>query len=190
MNKLIENFLNKSGKEKITIVILIGVLLLVIFIPTGGNKDKAGDSSGSVASDVQQSYSTSLDYETYIENKLEETLRKVEGVGTVEAVVTIRSSEENVLAKDSEQDVSVSDETDATGGTRHQKNDSTKDTYIYYDSADGSQPYIVLKNMPKVEGVVIVAKGGGDGNVAAAITSAVEALLDIPAHKIKVLKMS
>ena len=41
-----------------------------------------------------------------------------------------------------------------------------------------------------VEGVVIVAEGGGNGSVASNITSALEALLGIPAHKIKVLKMS
>ncbi len=188
MNKIIENFLNKSGKEKITIVILIGVLLLVIFIPTNNHKDNVEGNDAS--SGTMNSGSTVLDYETYIENKLEETLRKVEGVGAVEAIVTIKTSEENVLAKDSEHNSSNTQETDSTGGTRLQESDSTKDTYIYYDSSDGNQPYIVRKNMPKVEGVVIVAKGGGDGNIATAITSAVEALLDIPAHKIKVLKMS
>ena len=36
----------------------------------------------------------------------------------------------------------------------------------------------------------IVAKGGGDGNVCADITAAAEALLGVPAHKIKVLKMN
>ena len=46
------------------------------------------------------------------------------------------------------------------------------------------------ENMPEVEGVMIVAQGGGDGVIAANITSAVESLLGVPVHKIKVLKMS
>ncbi len=40
-----------------------------------------------------------------------------------------------------------------------------------------------------IEGVIVVAGGGGNGTVSASITSAIEALLGIPAHKIKVLKM-
>jgi stage III sporulation protein AG len=39
-------------------------------------------------------------------------------------------------------------------------------------------------------GVIIVAKGGDNGTVVTQITEAVEALLGLPAHKIKVLKMS
>jgi stage III sporulation protein AG len=38
--------------------------------------------------------------------------------------------------------------------------------------------------------VIIVAKGGDNGTVVTQITEAVEALLGLPAHKIKVLKMS
>ncbi len=188
MNKIVENLLNKSGKEKITIVVLIGVLLLVVMIPTGGRQADTKDAEKSTETvNVQEN---TYSYETYIENKLEETLRMVEGVGDVEAVVTIKTSEENVLAKDREYSLSHLEETDSAGGTRRQETDSTKDTYIYYDIGNGSQPYVLQRNMPQIEGVVIVAKGGGDGQVAAEVTSAVEALLNIPAHKIKVLKMS
>ena len=41
-----------------------------------------------------------------------------------------------------------------------------------------------------IGGVVIVAQGGDNGSVVSNITSALEALLGIPVHKIKVLKMS
>ena len=44
--------------------------------------------------------------------------------------------------------------------------------------------------MPEIEGVIVAAQGGGDGTVEADITSAIEALLGVAAHKIKVMKMS
>ncbi len=47
-----------------------------------------------------------------------------------------------------------------------------------------------MENMPEIEGVVVVAQGGGEPTVVSEITSAIEALLGVPAHKIKVLKMS
>lgn len=34
-NRIFEKIQNKSGKEKITIVVLTGILLLVISLPTG-----------------------------------------------------------------------------------------------------------------------------------------------------------
>ena len=42
-NGLVEKMLNKSGKEKILIVLLIGVLLLVIAIPVKSDKTGGQD---------------------------------------------------------------------------------------------------------------------------------------------------
>ena len=39
-----------------------------------------------------------------------------------------------------------------------------------------------------MSGIVISAQGGGEASVKAEITAAMEALFDLPAHKIKVLK--
>lgn len=188
MKKIFETFLNKSGKEKITIVVLIGVLLLVIMIPTGKSSTQANDSTSSGGTKDSAYDNSTFSYESYIENKLETALGKVDGVGSVKAVVTLKSTGEKVLAKDSEQSGSSTSETNQDGSVRDQSTYNSSDTHILVENGD--VPYVTLQNMPEIEGVVIVAKGGGDGNVATEITQAVEALLGIPAHKIKVLKMS
>jgi stage III sporulation protein AG len=59
-----------------------------------------------------------------------------------------------------------------------------------YDTSDGNAPFVKRENMPEIEGVIVAAQGGGDGTVEADITSAIEALLGVAAHKIKVMKMS
>ena len=41
---------------------------------------------------------------------------------------------------------------------------------------------------PEISGVVVTADGGGSPTVQAEISAAVEALFDVPSHKIKVLK--
>jgi stage III sporulation protein AG len=47
----------------------------------------------------------------------------------------------------------------------------------------------VIKTLyPKVTGIVVVTEGGNDVLVRAEISQAMEALFDLPAHKIKVLK--
>lgn len=185
MNKLFETFLNKSGKEKITIVILIGILLLVIALPSDKKSTKNENESVKLTESEDNTDDTS-EYEAYIESRLENVLSMVDGVGDVKALVVLKNSKEKIIAADESSKTEIT--ADADGSS---KNTQSKDiTNIYYDTNSNSQPYVRLENMPEVEGVVIVAKGGGDGVVAAEITSAIEALLGIPAHKIKVLKMS
>ena len=135
-SKIIEKFLNKSGKEKILIVVLIGVLMLVVAIPVKSDTNTSG-SSGGLSGLNDASQEALSDYDVYMEQRIEKLLAEVEGVGKVNVMVTMGQTDDKT-----------------------------------------------------VEGVVIVAEGGGNGSVASNITSALEALLGIPAHKIKVLKMS
>lgn len=140
-NDFIEKILNKKGKEKILIVLLIGILLMVIAIPvkdeSKNNNSLVGlqDTNNDMYTNWLKDYNSDItSYSTFIEQKLKNILSKVEGVGEVNVMVKINEDE-------------------------------------------------------SIEGVIVVAGGGGNGTVSASITSAIEALLGIPAHKIKVLKM-
>lgn len=192
LNKIFKILSNKSGKEKITIVVLIGILLLVISLPVSqdSTKEKSDSTSDTAANQNTGVSSDTSNYEEYLEEKIENALRKVEGVGDVSVVITLKNTSEKIIAADTDSSESVITETDSAGGVRSTTEKSNSNTNIYYDTDSGSSPYITKENMPEVEGVVIVAKGGGDGTVCANITSAVEALLGVPTHKIKVLKMS
>lgn len=53
----------------------------------------------------------------------------------------------------------------------------------------GSDPYVVQTLEPEVSGVVVVAKGGGQGKVDKTITEIVQALFGVEAHKVKVVAM-
>ena len=185
-NRIFEKIQNKSGKEKITIVVLTGILLLVISLPTGS---KSGQTETNENTQTRLSESAKS-YETVLEEKLEKALKKVEGVGEVSVVITLKNTSEKIIAADSDYSESVIQESDSAGGVRSTTQQSGSTSNIYYDTQEGSEPYVTKENMPEVEGIVIVAKGGGDGNVCADITAAAEALLGVPAHKIKVLKMN
>ena len=188
-NRIFEKIQNKSGKEKITIVVLTGILLLVISLPTGS---KSGQTETNENTQTRQTglSESAKSYETVLEEKLEKALKKVEGVGEVSVVITLKNTSEKIIAADSDYSESVIQESDSAGGVRSTTQQSGSTSNIYYDTQEGSEPYVTKENMPEVEGIVIVAKGGGDGNVCADITAAEEALLGVPAHKIKVLKMN
>jgi stage III sporulation protein AG len=188
-NRIFEKIQNKSGKEKITIVVLTGILLLVISLPTGS---KSGQTETNENTQTRQTglSESAKSYETVLEEKLEKALKKVEGVGEVSVVITLKNTSEKIIAADSDYSESVIQESDSAGGVRSTTQQSGSTSNIYYDTQEGSEPYVTKENMPEVEGIVIVAKGGGDGNVCVDITAAAEALLGVPAHKIKVLKMN
>ena len=188
-NRIFEKIQNKSGKEKITIVVLTGILLLVISLPTGS---KSGQTETNENTQTRQTglSESAKSYETVLEEKLEKALKKVEGVGEVSVVITLKNTSEKIIAADSDYSESVIQESDSAGGVRSTTQQSGSTSNIYYDTQEGSEPYVTKENMPEVEGIVIVAKGGCVGNVCSDITAAAEALLGVPAHKIKVLKMN
>ena len=111
----------------------------------------------------------------------------MEGVGNVKVMITLKSSEENVVEKDQQSDGQSVEEEDSQGGKRMTKETSSDKTSIYEQKSDGTQvPYVSKKLSPEVEGVIV--DGGDNAVVVQNITGAIQALYGVEAHKIKVMK--
>lgn len=65
-----------------------------------------------------------------------------------------------------------------------------EETTVVYDTGDTRQPYVICRQMPKIEGVVVVARGGGNAKTVTEISNAVMSLFPVEAHKVVVVKMS
>ena len=79
------DMLNKTKRDKIFIVILAGVLMMVIAMPTKSSSTKTV-TTGSIYSD------SSGDYDQTLGKELEEMLGNIEGVGEVK--VLLKTSDE------------------------------------------------------------------------------------------------
>ena len=55
-------------------------------------------------------------------------------------------------------------------------------------SVEDEEPMVVKEVYPKVRGVIVTADGGGNSAVRSAISEAVTASLDVPAHRICIFK--
>ena len=110
-------------KNTWTILLLVGVLLVIIAIPT---KNESKKSTLDIYNEDNQS-------ETDMEKRLENLLRQMQGVGEVHTMITYREDQQ-------------------------------------------------------VEGIVIIADGGGDAVIVRNITEVVRALFDVDSHKIKVIE--
>lgn len=181
--------LESMGKKKsqLLIILLAGVLLIVIAMPVKKNTEKSSEQNNALLrTDVN-----STGYEEELEKRLETALAKAEGVGEVKVMVTLKSSSEKVIEKDTENAGQTVEESDQAGGKRTTKENSVKETTVYDSQSQGEQtPYVSKEISPKIAGVIVVAQGGDKAVVIENITEAVQALFDVDTHKIKVMKMN
>lgn len=80
-----------KGKDLMIAIVIIGVLIAVLFIPTGERK---GNDFAEIQTSVGEASSadTSLEYEEELEMRLETILSQMEGVGAVEVMITLKPS--------------------------------------------------------------------------------------------------
>ena len=239
MKETWKQWLEQRGIEKwfqrdnLIILILSGVLLFIIALPTkessaeknksgtesgvesgtesgaqsssglwgsigigNGTANDSGDKNAENSANTAQSTTNSWngeqngeDYCTYLERKLKETLSDMSGVGRVQVMITLKASEELVVEKDTPVNRSNTNEQDSQGGSRIANQVESAETTVYKTQGSDSVPYVIKTLLPEVEGVVVVAQGAGSGTVNESITEIVQALFDVEAHKVKVVKM-
>lgn len=148
---------------------------------SGGDAVQDSSMSGAEVSDTEE-------YAAYLERRLEGTLSQVSGVGEVRVMITLEATRELVLEKDRETQNNSTTEEDSQGGSRFSQQISQSESTVYHSSGN-SEPYVVKTLLPRVEGVVVVAQGAGTGNINRTITDMVQALFNVEAHKVKVVKM-
>lgn len=180
--------LKNIPKNQILIGGLLGVLLLVIAIPVDSGKKKTGDTTN-----TEQEKGTSEDtdngvYEKKMERRLTEVLEKMDGVGKVEVMITLKDNGENVVEKDTS--VSSQNTREGESGATQSQTQSQEETIFSQPQGNGQQPFVSKEVTPQIEGILVVAEGGGNSVVVKNISDAVLALFPVEAHKIKVVKMN
>ncbi len=197
-SKFKELFKNRDKKKVIqnsVIIIIIGIIVVLAgntLFPRDGVKsaeETANDSGGGteVPSSVVMNYD---DEESRLEQKLKDILKKVEGVGDTDVMITYETGVENVPAYDTGRNESTTTENDGDGGTRSiQQRDDTS-SIVFEDDQNGVTSPVILKEIkPVVKGVLVVAEGAGDPTVQERIFASVQTLFDIPVHRIQVVEM-
>lgn len=205
-------------KEDYIVLLLIGILLLIISLPTEKEKEEKKDAGlseqektqeGGTITDFLESeketqepsavevgnFNSSKSYglDTYVEDlekRLEEVLSGIEGAGKVQVMITVSDMGTEILERDREISASDLEETDNAGGSRKNTQSEQREEVIYRKDADGSEvPYVVQKKLPEVTGVVVVAEGAGNTKVKENIIGAVGVLFNLNEHRIKVIRM-
>ena len=145
----------------IPVVIMIVGLVLAVF---------GGMSAKSEIKDENFGYKESIEYINELERKLGELVSRIEGVGNVYVVITLKSGRETVYAQNTK-----------NSGNMLEKN------YVVVSGKE--TPVITVKEvLPQISGVGIVCDGNvGDVNKEK-IISVVSTCLGIPTNKVYVTK--
>ena len=184
--------LKKPKKEQLVVLLLFGVLLVVIALPTTtgtmGADKKDADISGTQG--AAGTDTAALTYEEQLEKRLSAILSQVAGAGRVEVMVTLESRGERIVEKDTPESRTSVEETDSSGGRRTtDEQDWGEETVYYEDGSGGKSPYVVKELEPNIEGVLVLAEGGDSAVVKQELLEAVQALFPIEAHKVKIMKL-
>ena len=181
----------KSGKNKWLVMLAVGLIFLILAFPFGSEKkEDLEESSDSVSlqREETETAAAAVSYERFLEQRLEDILSHVDGVGQVEVMIVLKSSEEKVWRVDRDTSYSITQETDQNGGSRRVESQAVTENTILSGQTGKEEPLLAKEMKPEISGVIISAEGGKSPQVQAEISAAVEALFDVPSHKIKVLK--
>lgn len=186
----------KLRKDQCLILVLVGMLLCVISLPTEKENTKSNfwDTSNDKVENKQMFDSVAEaengSYAAQWEGKLEESLRFVEGAGQVRVLITLAGSEEQVLTRDGKEEVSDTQETDAAGGSRHVTETKLDRSVVRTVDERGKEvPLVVRTISPEVEGVVVIAQGAGSERVRRDIIEAIQVLFEVDMNRIAIIKM-
>jgi stage III sporulation protein AG len=201
----IVKWIQNIGKKQCFLLFLCGVLCVLIAIPLDNKKNEntaelsgteeaeegegeqsaqeAGQGTVSVQDEEMEAYRKLLCEE------LEEFLGQMDGAGEVKVYITLKTSAELVVETNTPYTSKKEEET-GDGTTKSSFSVEDNSEVVFVENEDGSrEPFIVKKNAPVVQGIVVCAQGAGKENVKTNIQDALEALFGLDEHKIKVVKL-
>ena len=196
LKEKIKNFINQKtqGNNKKSIenlvVFLILLIITVIAINMIWSKDEEQAEEENPSYKVLASKdenSNIIENDEYdLQTDLEDILAKMHGIGKVDVLITYSQTSTVVPIYSETQSSTVTEETDSGGGTRTQESSNVNKEVII----DGNNEAITQTVMlPKVEGAIVIAEGGGNATIKANIIQAVSAVTGLATYKVQVFEM-
>lgn len=178
----------RRGIENLVIILILGVIIIIVASSFFSEEDVTGKEN-KLNQAVVITPDTPRDELGELEQRLEQILSEIEGAGHVKVMITGISDGEVVHVFNQVEESSLQEEQDEKGIVNKTDEIRREQELAFMDGNSGERiPVISKKLRPEIRGVVVVADGAGSSVVCRNITSAVEVLMGIPAHRIQVLK--
>lgn len=160
------------GKYKyVLLVILAGAALLLW--PSAREGPVQAPPAETATAGAEEDFSVSA-----LEEKLSQTLSKIQGAGDVTVMLTVQGGSRRVLAVDEKS------ARKADGGSETQ----STTVVVSSGSGAGNDPVLVQQLYPRFQGALVVCSGGENAGVRLKLMEAVSALTGLGADKISICK--
>lgn len=158
--------------KHIEIYLAVGLAIIIAIIYFASLKPTSQNDSSTQDDNINLNFSSSQEYITYIENKLENVLANVKDVGQVNVLVTLEKGFEYIYVTEEE--------------TRTTSNGTiiTSTTVIMVDG----NPVLQEEIYPVIGGIVVVAEGANSISVKLNIIQIIQTVIDIDSSKINVVE--
>jgi stage III sporulation protein AG len=166
--------LSKIGKNKMFLLLGAGILLIIVSYIDMGEKTEEENI-------IPDRVTTVEHYGEQMETKIKELLEKVPGISDVCVIITLKTGREKIVKEDS--DTSRKQE-EKTGDTVMEE--AVKKTTVLVGEQE--EPYVVKENYPQIQGIAISGKGLESQKRKKDIIDMMEALFDLPIHKIAIME--
>ena len=189
---------SKKKLENLVVLILVIIITIVAinYIWTDNNyiKEKnITDSNKKLAEEnnyEEDNHTSKVATNSHnIEEKLEDILSNINGVGNVKVLITYSQTNTVIPMYDEDSSSTLTEESDGSGGTRVTNQTSSKKDIIYEETENGKNPITQSIINAKIEGAIVTASGASNSEVKESIIQAVEAITGLATHKIQVFEM-
>lgn len=161
--------LMKKGKYALA-VLALGLLLLLW--------PKSGSAQNDVVSADRSA--VAFDLEAF-EEKLADTLSRIDGAGRAEVMLTLDTDTREILAQDERSQSQAQDQSSRT--------ETEVTTVTVNDRTTGERPVVLCQIYPRYRGALVVLEGADQAGVKLAVTKAVSDLTGLGSDRITVVKM-
>ncbi len=146
----------------VLLVVLVGIILMLL--PVSSQTKETEENKSQIP---QESFDLAA-----MEQRMEEVLGKIDGVGKLRLMLTLQSGTRLTLAEDTQRD-----------------QDRTQREIVTLNRGSGNQEIVITNRFyPIYQGAVVVCQGADSSAVRLAITETVQALTGLPSDRIRVAK--
>lgn len=193
---MFKEFFKKNGEENdkkknieniIVFIIILIITVLIINVMWSSDDNKSKNKSEDTTKVLAQT-TTANEEQDNLENRLENILESINGVGKAKVLIKYSESSSVVAVYNETKSESTTQENDGSSNKDVKQTESKKEV-AYTDENGKNTPITEKVIMPVIEGAIITAQGAGNANIKASIVSAVEAVTGLAVHKIQVFEM-
>ena len=177
-------FFQKLKKIKNIEFIIVGILAVVVLIIIFADFKQPQSTKSSNVSVTNTS--STFEYASELETRIEGVLSKINGAGNVKVLLTFDGVKELVLAKQTDEKTSKT-KSDASNGSQNTTESTTVSTEPVLITENGStNPIVLMEILPEIKGVIVVAEGADNIRVKLDLLKAIQALLRVDSSQVEI----